>query len=572
MDTMEIARLSQLISNHEPDASDELKKLPSRCVQTAENDTLFNLAITNNNSDVISFLADDKEALDFAPEINPNLKKSVKLSASYGFSGVVDTEHHLLTTFGPGVCWERTPLLHAARCQNRQAISLLITKGAKVDVTDILGCSPAEICFELGGESLLQFFIDCCSQTHKTFKVTQKLLQDTLDKPAIYHWLVNNGKLEIAAKRMAFSLACASLNKQEVAKLISIGFDPEKLINSECNPIYEACTSWSLFVYKTPGYKQLAHLFARDEVVGIQGGSSLDENTLFAKDNSEPFEKLFTQFIRSSEQIDKLFSQVIDSAVDDLKERQKQPGVTKDELYAQLQLRINLVNYLMSNGISVKKTEAVQTFDFPDSIYRMGELSLLQCLLEHQFSLRIDDKYEFKSLKRDLASRGLDDIVNFLQTIHDGKPTKQLQQAARKMVTNSKWNWQLAGESTLNAILIPELPKADSLALIRITHSNSYGPDDNTTFSVRCIPEDGEHRAETIPWQEVTMVEELLDTDEGLQIRSDVELKPYDETPWLGTWEAKLHFHQGVNRIEIKVASSIEAMNSVISDWTLNTN
>src|SRR5262245_22857217 len=54
-----------------------------------------------------------------------------------------------------------------------------------------------------------------------------------------------------------------------------------------------------------------------------------------------------------------------------------------------------------------------------------------------------------------------------------------------KAIRDSKNFWQLDGESDLYAITLPSRPKAGVPTIVRITHSNVYGPFDAVDFFVR---------------------------------------------------------------------------------------
>ena len=147
---------------------------------------------------------------------------------------------------------------------------------------------------------------------------------------------------------------------------------------------------------------------------------------------------------------------------------------------------------------------------------------------------------------------------------------------ARKAIRDSENFWQLEGESILNAITIPEPPKPDSPATIRLTHSNSYGPFEEVEFFVRLgdpdNPTDPEDLDSARDWIKTTLVEELVDVGGEEMLRSQA-LEPFeDETPWEGTFEAQLTIPRGRHSIEIRILSPQPDLqrSMVLSDWEIN--
>lgn len=66
-------------------------------------------------------------------------------------------------------------------------------------------------------------------------------------------------------------------------------------------------------------------------------------------------------------------------------------------------------------------------------------------------------------------------------------------------------------------------------------------------------------------WHPMVLVEELLSVDGERVDRWSVREPVYGE----GTYECELIFKRGKRSIEIKVASDIEGMTGVISDWAV---
>ncbi len=129
----------------------------------------------------------------------------------------------------------------------------------------------------------------------------------------------------------------------------------------------------------------------------------------------------------------------------------------------------------------------------------------------------------------------------------------------RKAVRDSEANWQLDGESMLNAVVIPDPPKANAPATVRLTHSNVYVPFDDADFYVRvgdpANPTEQNDLNSKRDWVKASLVEELVVVGDEEMLRSEAEEPFEDETPWDGTYEAQLSFPTGRRYIEIKVVS-----------------
>ncbi|HSY17571.1 MAG TPA: hypothetical protein VK815_04515, partial [Candidatus Acidoferrales bacterium] len=84
----------------------------------------------------------------------------------------------------------------------------------------------------------------------------------------------------------------------------------------------------------------------------------------------------------------------------------------------------------------------------------------------------------------------------------------------RKAIRTSPNNWQLDGESDLNAITLPDPPKPGAPTTVRLTHSNSYGPFDEADFFVRVgdpkNPTAQDDLDSHTDWVQAQLVEELV--------------------------------------------------------------
>ena len=142
-------------------------------------------------------------------------------------------------------------------------------------------------------------------------------------------------------------------------------------------------------------------------------------------------------------------------------------------------------------------------------------------------------------------------------------------------------DWELQGESTLRAAVIPDPPDSTADSLVRITHTNLYGPIDFMEFFVRLGDPDNPTEQNDITahadWAKLELVEEVLgiEDDDGEEIdilRSDFEgeLDPFEEIMWDGTFDAKLKLRRGMNSIEIKALSHAEKFRSfILAGWAV---
>ena len=145
-----------------------------------------------------------------------------------------------------------------------------------------------------------------------------------------------------------------------------------------------------------------------------------------------------------------------------------------------------------------------------------------------------------------------------------------------KAVKKGDADWQLDGESMLRSELEPARPKASQKVIVRLTHSNVYGPLTEADFYVRIgdpdAPTDQEDLNSARDWVKTSLVEELVWVDDDYMLRSSAK-EPFDgETPWEGTYEATLSFPSGRHSIEIKIVSRVPDLlrSLVLSGWEIS--
>src|SRR5262245_11827402 len=127
----------------------------------------------------------------------------------------------------------------------------------------------------------------------------------------------------------------------------------------------------------------------------------------------------------------------------------------------------------------------------------------------------------------------------------------------RKVIRESETFWELEAESELEAVTIPEPPKAGVATTVRLTHSNPYGPFDDVDLFVRIgdpeNPTEQDDLDSASDWVQAQLVEELVYVDGDEMLRREAEEPFEDETPWDGTFDAQLVFPPGRCSIEIKI-------------------
>jgi hypothetical protein len=145
----------------------------------------------------------------------------------------------------------------------------------------------------------------------------------------------------------------------------------------------------------------------------------------------------------------------------------------------------------------------------------------------------------------------------------------------RKAIRDSETFWQLEGEADLYAVTIPDPPRPGDATIVRLTHSNSYGPMEDAAFFVRLgnpdQPTDEFDFNSRHDWVGTQLVEELVNVDGEEMLRSEAEGPFEDETPWDGTYEAQLVIPAGRHSLEIKIISGQPELLSsrVLTGWEI---
>lgn len=133
-------------------------------------------------------------------------------------------------------------------------------------------------------------------------------------------------------------------------------------------------------------------------------------------------------------------------------------------------------------------------------------------------------------------------------------------------------SFYLTGESVVRAVTLPSPPKSKTVTIVRISHSNCYGPVDSDVF-VRLgnpkKPLDVQDFDTVSDWRKAKLVEDLTESGGG-------GWKPRGKAKgvgsyWSGTYEVEIEFPKGQHQIELKIISRVEQVCSIVlSNWKVN--
>ncbi len=130
-------------------------------------------------------------------------------------------------------------------------------------------------------------------------------------------------------------------------------------------------------------------------------------------------------------------------------------------------------------------------------------------------------------------------------------------------------SFYLTGESVVRAVTIPSPPSGKTPTIVRVSHTNCYGPVDADIF-VRLgnpkKPLDVQDFDTVSDWRKAKLVEDLMDDgDGGWKLRGKAKAKGLY---WSGTYEAAVQFPKGHHQIELKIISRVpEVCSIVLSNW-----
>jgi ankyrin repeat protein len=356
--TLTVDEVNALIAEHSAGAGDAVGQLATPCQQGEDGQTPLNVAIESGNHGITSQLVESKEGINFAPSIDADLLAPVKHTVSAMFNGenVEETEKYLIKSFGPRMCWQRTPLHTACRYANEDAIELLISRNASLTAKDILGLTPLELCLQFGGEDSVSRFVACCTTHNRRLPITELVLKTVCRDPLFYQQLIEQGALDAKAKRFAFNLACALLDKDGMDQMLSQKLDINKTMNDEFSPVMEVCTSRLLTFCEHPEAPRLAGQLAAASNAA-SGAIHIDNDAIMNAESLEDLEKLFG------------------GAFDEQADKQAElTSYTLSEQERQLQLkqRLSLIDYLAQQGLDVGMAESKAPYGFLGEIVSMN--------------------------------------------------------------------------------------------------------------------------------------------------------------------------------------------------------
>jgi hypothetical protein len=148
-------------------------------------------------------------------------------------------------------------------------------------------------------------------------------------------------------------------------------------------------------------------------------------------------------------------------------------------------------------------------------------------------------------------------------------------QQKRRLIkdSNATVSFYLTGESVIRAITIPKQPGSKAPTVIRVSHSNEYGPVDSDIFVRLGNPKKplGARDFDKVSdWKKAKLVEDLSWDDATDDWKPRGKAKGVG-SHWIGTYEVELLFPKGQHQIELKIISRGEQVCSIVlSKWKLN--
>jgi hypothetical protein len=145
-----------------------------------------------------------------------------------------------------------------------------------------------------------------------------------------------------------------------------------------------------------------------------------------------------------------------------------------------------------------------------------------------------------------------------------GEGTKQIADS------NAAVTFDLTGESVIRAAVIPSPPRFKAPTVVRVSHSNSYGPVDSDVY-VRLgdpkRPLDVQDFDTVSDWRKAELIEDLTWSDTRRKWARRGTSKGVGSY-WSGTYEVAVQFPRGRHQIELKIISRVpEVFSIVLSNW-----
>ena len=301
------ADLVRRIEANDASAVAEVEALDDRCLVDSRNRTLFDVAILSKHAGVMGVLASDENALGFSAPIDEKTKDPVKHAVAMKDIEVPvsEIERFLTDAFGESLAFGRTPLHTACRMGDPGVMESLLRSGAQLVDKDITGLMAGDLAFFAHGEAGLCAFLDAFERSErKDLPVGKRLVQETIAFPETLERLLRVAKLDAAARRLLFCYRCAWLDIDAVRTMLADGYELNKGVTAELNPLWEACSSAMLWDGAIPGGLEMAFHYTKH--IGHPGASVVSfDNDLLNEDGSN-FDKLFAEAERKRKSLVKM--------------------------------------------------------------------------------------------------------------------------------------------------------------------------------------------------------------------------------------------------------------------------
>ena len=506
-DAPHVATLVEQIEAHDTSAVSTISTLTDRCLVDARNRTLFDVAILADNVDVIALLASDGDALEFAAPVDARTKDPIRhAAANFGVDVPVSKlEATLEKSFGEDLAYGRTPLHTACRAGNANIMRTLLAAGAKTNTKDAIGLTAPELAFYAHGEKGLRDFVAAFRAGGQTgLPVGKRLLRETFAFPETMAQLLEVARLDAYARRLLFCYRCAWLDIDAVESMLAEGYEPNKGLTAEINPLWEACTSKLLWDETIPGGFEMA--FHYTKYSGHPGASAVSfDNALLNEDGSN-FGKLLAEAKRKRK--------------------------AQIKLVRKMKIKRDIEREIIARRIA-----------------------LLDLLLDAKADVSLArKKLDFETFD-DLKQMGLGEVADHLKRRGKGSATP-----AKKKPAASTW-WDLPGETGLNTEYWPD---EGANGLLRLILHNVYGPLDGVTLSVRLSRDQTEPGVE---WRELRPVTETVEVDGETLLRADLGEPVYGECPWEAIYELPLKKTDIATVLWIRLDHEDEELRGELDPW-----
>ncbi|MDO3381578.1 hypothetical protein [Gilvimarinus algae] len=510
--TENLAVLFNRVAQHHPDTLDLLEKLDDFCLH-ADGRTLFDVAIINDNREVIDKLVGQKSALEYSVPVEDNLGAGINymLGEVEVGSSLDKAEERLRHSFGKDLNLARTPLLVACRVGNEYAISQLLTAGAKVASKDRLKLSAPELCFYARGAQGLQDFIQLFKRSgQKPLAANATFVRQLLRYPELLESFRSVAKFGAPIQKLLLCYDCARLDVEAVKRVLVGGkFDINKAITATLNPVREACMSYLFWTDELPEMDYYAYHCIKCK--GYPGSHSIHvDNALIAEDGSN-----FNRLMREAEQKRK---ELVGAA--------KALSLSETDAKSQLERRCEMIDLLFASGLDCAIARDKLDEFFWDDFAQMPLAPLVEKLRQYGLLNEEEDEAPF-----------------------------------------AEASWELAGESVLQARVFSQ----DSGGwMVELMYHNVYGPIEGLSLSVRygavSDPTPHDEPQSRKDWRRLEVSEQWLDL-EGDLVPFSRASQVSGETPWHAVfrWTER----DLPRSMEIWVHSPNEDTNWVLSDWTI---